>query len=118
MPEPFAPGKYNAKANPEYVNERFQRQDAQASVLIRDGVAGDGTLETIHRAQRAVASLEITQRLSNGQASIRTPLTVLNETREGNATVDSIATRADTDGDGVPDRNLTAVYGALFEANP
>ncbi|MCU4718308.1 MMPL family transporter [Halapricum hydrolyticum] len=118
LPEPFAPGEYNAKKNLEYVNERFQRQDAQASILIRGDVAADGTLSSIARAQRDVASRDVTQRLSNGQASIQTPLTVLNDTRERNATVAAIVSDADTDGDGIPDENLTAVYDALFETNP
>jgi len=120
LPEPFAPGEYNAKANLEYVNERFQRQDAQASILLRGEVASDGTLDVVRRSQSEIASKDITQRLSNGQASIQTPLTVLNETRAAsrsdafNRTFDA----ADTDNDGIPEENLTAVYDALFEANP
>ena len=120
LPEPFAPGEYNAKANLEYVNERFQRQDAQASILLRGDVASDGTLGTIQQSQSELASKDVTQRLSNGQASIQTPLTVLNETR---ATSQSDAfnrtfDRADTDNDGIPEENLTAVYDALFKTNP
>ncbi|MFW6018733.1 MAG: MMPL family transporter, partial [Halapricum sp.] len=118
LPEPFAPSEYSAKQNLEYVNERFQRQDAQASILIRGDVAAEQSLSRIQRAQRDVASKDATQRLSNGQASIQTPLTVLNDTRERNATVDAVATRYDTNDDGIPDENLTAVYDTLFEVNP
>ncbi|QCC51899.1 efflux RND transporter permease subunit [Halapricum salinum] len=121
LPEPFAPGDYRTKQNLEFVNERFQREDSQADILIRGDVAADGSLDRIKAAQTEAATSNVTLKLSGGQASVQTPLTVINETlagTNGNSEFREVVTAADTDGDGIPEENLTRVYDALFEVNP
>ena len=121
LPEPFAPGDYRTKQNLEFVNERFQREDSQADILIRGDVAADGSLDRIKAAQTEAATSNVTLKLSGGQASVQTPLTVINETlagTNGDSEFREVVTAADTDGDGIPEENLTRVYDALFEVNP
>ena len=124
LPEPFAPGDYQTKANLNYVNERFQREDQTADILIRGDVAADGALDQIKAAQSAAATSNVTLKLSGGQAAVQTPLTVINETKadttNGNSAFADLVTSpdVDTDGDGIPEENLTRVYDKLFEVNP
>jgi predicted RND superfamily exporter protein len=120
LPEPFAPGDYRTKANLEYVNERFQREDSTADILIRGDVATDSALEQLQRAQSETAGKEVTQILASGDASVKTPVSVLEETRQNPQfeDFDQFVADQDTDNDGLPDENVTAVYDRLFDLNP
>ena len=120
LPEPFAPGDYRTKANLEYVNERFQREDSTADILIRGDVATDGALERLQAGQSETAGKDVTQILASGDASVQTPVSVLEETRQNpqNEAFDQFVASQDTDDDGLPDENVTGVYDRLFELNP
>ncbi|MGB9985867.1 efflux RND transporter permease subunit [Salarchaeum japonicum] len=118
LPEPFKPHDYTAKKNLQYVNDNFLRQDSQAQILIEDGVTSDTALERLHDAQKAAAEKNVTVTLSGGDAAIQSPLTVMEEVAAQNETFNETYTAADTDGNGVPDRNVAAVYDALFAVAP
>jgi len=118
LPEPFTPGEYTAKANLEYVNERFVRQDSQAQILIRGSVTAENTLVRLNRTRAAAAEKPVTQTLSNGDPDIQDPLSVMESVAARNETFNATFVRADTNGDGVPDTNVTGVYDALFAAAP
>ena len=120
LPEPFAPGDYTAKKNLQYVNSHFQREDSQASILIKGDVATAGALDRMQRAQTAVANKSATQQYSSGDPAVQTPLTVLRATRQANNNTefDDLLTQSDTDGDGLPEKNVKAVYDAMFELSP
>ncbi|GAB7092911.1 hypothetical protein JCM30237_00630 [Halolamina litorea] len=123
LPEPFAPGEYTAKANLEYVNDNFVRQDSQAQILIRNdgggGITQADTLERIDAAERSAADKEdVTQTLSNGEARIQSPLTVMKSVAAENESFNESFAAADRNGDGVPDQNLAALYDDLYEAAP
>jgi len=123
LPEPFAPGDYTAKANLEYVNDNFLREDSQAQILIRsDGGGGITQADTLQRVdtaeQEAAEQDDVTQTLSNGEPRIESPLTVMEGVAAENETFNESFVAADTDGDGVPDRNIEALYDELFEVAP
>ena len=118
LPEPFAPGDYSAKANLQYVNDNFLRQDSQAQILIEGEITDPATLERLASAQATAAEQGVTQELSNGEASITSPLTVMREVAATDDAFGETFAAADTDGDGVPDRDLGALYDALFAAAP
>ncbi|SFR30366.1 MMPL family transporter [Halorubrum sodomense] len=122
LPEPFAPGDYTAKANLEYVNDNFLRQDSQAQILIRpDGgdLTDDDVLRRIAAAEATAVDKEnVTQTLSNGEPRIRSPLSVMESVAERNDAFAERFAAADANDDGVPDRNLEALYDELFEVAP
>jgi len=123
LPEPFAPSTYTAKANLEYVNDNFVRQDSQAQILIRQNSSGtltqDDVLERIAAAEDEAAAQEnVTQTLSNGEARIDSPLSVMESVAAENESFNESFVAADTDGDGVPDRNLGALYDDLYDVAP
>ncbi|GAA0657612.1 MMPL family transporter [Salarchaeum japonicum] len=118
LPEPFAPHDYTAKENLQYVNDNFLRQDSQAQILIEGEVSSDNALERLHDAQEAAGEKGVTVTLSGGEAAITSPLTVMEEVAAQNETFNETYTAADTDGNGVPDENVSGVYDALFAVAP
>ncbi|WP_276301132.1 MMPL family transporter [Halorussus lipolyticus] len=118
LPEPFAPGTYTAKANLEYVNENFLRQDSQAQVLIEGDVASASALEQVQSARDSAAEKDVVVVLSNGEPRIQSPLSVMSQVAAENETFNATLQSADTDGDGVPDKNVEQVYDELYEVAP
>jgi predicted RND superfamily exporter protein len=118
LPEPFAPGEYSAKENLEYVNDRFVREDSQAQILLEGDVNGDTALERVQAARDAAADEDTTQILSNGEPGIEGPLAAMQATAASDEQFASVFESADTDGDGVPEQNVSGVYDAFFDASP
>jgi predicted RND superfamily exporter protein len=118
LPEPFAPGEYSAKANLDYVDENFGRESSQAQILVQGSITDPGALDRVAAAQRNATEKGVVQTLSNGDADIRSPIGVMQQVAATNETFNATFTAADTDSDGVPDENLTAVYDGLFAVAP
>jgi predicted RND superfamily exporter protein len=114
LPEPFKPSEYNAKQQLEYVNDNFVREDSQAQLLLQGDVANADALAAAETASEEAAASNVTTKLADGKANIRSPLSVMRQVAATNATFNATFTAADTDGDGVPDRNVDAVYDSLF----
>ena len=121
LPEPFKPSQYTAKDNLEYVNEHFVRQDSQAQILVESSgtsVASAEALQEISAAQQRAANSSVAVVLSNDEAEIRSPLTVMRSVAASNETFNATFSAADTDGDGLPDRNVKQVFDTLFTVAP
>jgi predicted RND superfamily exporter protein len=114
LPEPFKPGDYTAKQHLEYVNQNFLREDSQAQILIDGDVTKPEALGAVETASEKAANAEPTKQLAGGGASIQSPLSVMRSVAATNESFNATFTTADTDGDGVPERNLKAVYDELF----
>ena len=118
LPEPLKPGDYSAKANLDYVDENFGRESSQAQILVEGSITDPGTLERIAAAERDATDKDAVQTLSNGDADIQSPVSVMRQVAATNETFNSTFSAADTDGDRIPDENLTAVYNSLFDVAP
>ncbi|MEF8813687.1 MAG: MMPL family transporter [Halovenus sp.] len=118
LPEPFAPGTYTAKPTLQFVNERFIRSDANAEILIEGDVTDGTILERVAAATADAGEQSATQRLASGEPAIDSPLSVLRTAAARDAAFRETVAGADTDGDGVPDRNIETVYDQLFETAP
>jgi predicted RND superfamily exporter protein len=118
LPEPFRPGEYSAKANLDYVNENFVREDSQAQILVEGDVATADALDRIQRPNDRATETDVVVVLSNGEPRIDSPVSVMDRVAARNETFNDTLAAADTDGDGVPDENVSAVYDALFAAAP
>ncbi|WP_049921279.1 MMPL family transporter [Halopiger djelfimassiliensis] len=117
LPAPMQPGDYRAADDLEYVNENFQRQDSQAQILVDGDVATAETMARLDRARDEAVASDVTYTLPNGEADVRGPLSVMEETAGQNESFNASFTAADTDGDGVPDRNVAELYDELFAVN-
>jgi len=118
LPEPFRPHDYTLKENLEFVNEHFVRGGAQAQILVRDNVANPDTLDRLATAERDAAESDAVVTLSSGEANIQSPLRTIQQVARQNASFNATVAAADTDGDGVPDRNIDGVYDHLFAVAP
>ncbi|WP_439026741.1 efflux RND transporter permease subunit [Haloarchaeobius sp. DT45] len=120
LPEPLKPGEYNAKRNLDYVNQHFQREDSQAQVLIKGGVTDPKTLRALDSAKQNIDDGEYDTPFAgaSGEVNTRSPLTVMAQVAAQNETFNQTFTASDTDGDGVPDRNVAQVYDQLFDVAP
>lgn len=118
LPEPFAPSTYTIKENLEYVNQRFVRETAQAQLLLQGEVATADTMAKLETVETRATEKDVTQILSNGEADITSPLSVLETVAARNETMNATLAAADTDGDRVPDRNVDEVYDTLFAVAP
>jgi predicted RND superfamily exporter protein len=118
LPEEMQPGEYSMRATFEYVNDNFLREDATAEFLFEGDVATADALERVNRTGELAAGKNVTVTLSNGEADVRSPLTVMRSVAATNETFNATLAASDTDGDGVPDRDVTGVYDALYETAP
>jgi predicted RND superfamily exporter protein len=121
LPEPFKPGEYSAKENLEYVNENFLRQDSQAQILIEGPVDTTEAMIELQESQTAAGNDSVApsvQILSDGNPDIQSPLSVMGSVAAENESFNATFQQADTNGDGVPDQNVEAVYDTLFATAP
>ncbi|QFU81331.1 MMPL family transporter [Natronorubrum aibiense] len=117
LPAGMAPGEYQAKNDLDYVNENFQREDTQAQILVEGDVGDDSTLEELADAEAEAAATDSVYTLPNGDADVRGPLSVMEETAAQNESFNESFEAADTDDNDVPDQNVEALYDELFEVN-
>ncbi|ELZ22371.1 hypothetical protein C475_17703 [Halosimplex carlsbadense 2-9-1] len=118
LPEEMQPGEYSMRATFEYVNDNFLREDATAEFLFEGEVATADALERVDRTGELAAEKGVTVTLSNGEADVRSPLTVMRSVAATNETFNATLAASDTDGDGVPDRDVAGVFDALYETAP
>ena len=114
---PFSPGEYHAKEDMEFVNERFQRDDVQAQLLVTGAVDDDETLDRVNATESAAADGDVVYTLPTGDADVQSPLATIDRVADENESFADTVGAADTTGDGVPDENVTAVYDELFEVD-
>ncbi|MFB6146669.1 MAG: MMPL family transporter, partial [Halobacteriaceae archaeon] len=118
LPDAVQPGDYDAKAALSYVNENFVRRDTTAQLLVRGGVTSANALERLHDARDRIADSGVAVILPNGEPNVRSPTTAMQAVAARNETFAALLRRSDTDGNGVPDQNLQAVYDAFYRAAP
>ena len=84
--------------------------------LIEDDVTADGTLEAIDAGVQQIESegVLITQ---SGVRTEQSPTTAMQRVAADHEAFAVTLEKADTDGDGIPDRNLEAVYDAFYAAD-
>ncbi|WP_049923964.1 efflux RND transporter permease subunit [Halopiger djelfimassiliensis] len=120
LPEPFAPGEYEVSENLEYLSDNFRQrgEEAEGQILIRGNVTAPALLTATDDVTRNTNSSGTVVVGSDGRAAIESPTSVLRAVASENQTVADAIEARDTDGDGLPDRDVAAVYDLLFDAAP
>jgi len=118
LPGPVAPGTYTAETAIETLDADFVRQDTTATILVRGDVTDSGTLARIDSARANASDLTATETYADGEAAITDPVTVMDRVAATNESFNETYASADTNGDGVPDENVTAVYDELYRVAP
>lgn len=118
LPETLQPGEYSAKENLHYTNDRFVRHGFQTEILVEGDITSPDSLERVAEAEAEAGTRDVTVVLANGEPNTVSPLTVMERVGARNGSFNATYSTADTDGDGIPDRNLKAVYDHLYEVAP
>ncbi|WP_254523884.1 efflux RND transporter permease subunit [Natrinema caseinilyticum] len=115
LPGSLQPGEYQAKNDLDYVNDHFQREDSQAQILVEGTVSDPAVLERIDAARSEAADSDTAYELATGEADVQDPLSTMESVAGRNESFEESFEAADTDGDDVPDENVSALYDQLFE---
>ncbi|MFC7073774.1 RND family transporter [Halovenus rubra] len=89
---------------------------AQSTILVDGNVTADSTLEDIDRGVADIEEEGLLVTQSSGQAE-QSPTTAMARIAKENETFATVLSQADTNGNGVPDQNLEAVYDAFYAAD-
>ncbi|MFB6188282.1 MAG: RND family transporter [Halapricum sp.] len=120
LPGPFRPGDYHLREDAMYLNDKFvqSRDRSQAEFLLEGPVTDPGTLDRVAAGRRDLANTSTAVRLADGGLQTTGPIETIQSVAARNETVAGLVQQADTDDDGVPDRNLGAIYDAVYAAAP
>jgi preprotein translocase subunit SecF len=120
LPEPFQPSDYALLDQATFLNDEFvqARGQSNAMILIEGDVTGPDTLERVATARTDLAKKTTPIRLASGELETADPVRTIRDVASENETVARVVAASDTDGDGIPDSNLTGVYDAVRGAAP
>ncbi|WP_255150097.1 efflux RND transporter permease subunit [Halorarius halobius] len=121
LPGPVGWDVSEASKHRSYVDDQYraadEAQQPRSSVLLEGDVTDPSALDRVQAVQQATGESKVVYQ-RDGAAAVRSPLTVISAVAAEGETVAETVAAADTDGDGVPDRNLEAVYDAVYAAAP
>ncbi|WP_135822318.1 efflux RND transporter permease subunit [Halostella litorea] len=120
LPDPLGWEPSDVAEQQQHVEQVYQpasSDDAiQSRILVEGNVTDPDTLEDIDAGVGRIdeTGLLVTE---SGVRGERSPTTEMRRVAAENETFAAVLERADTDGNGVPDRNLSAVYDAFYAAD-
>jgi len=120
VPEPFRPGDYAVREQAIYLNEQFVRSQerSEAVFLVEGPVTDPDTLERLAAGRERLANAATPVTLADGELRVTGPLETIRAVAADNGSVAAQLNASDGDGDGVPDRDLAALYDAVYAAAP
>ncbi|MGB9985963.1 efflux RND transporter permease subunit [Salarchaeum japonicum] len=120
LPGPFQPSDYSLVENAEYLQDSFvqDRDQSTGLLLVRGDVTNPRMLDALDAGRADLRNASSTVTLADGTLSATGPLETIDTVAARNDTVAAVVADADTDGDGVPDEDLAAVYDAVYAAAP
>ena len=123
LPDPVGWEVSAYSENSNYVADAYRAADqadrSRSTILIEHpgGAADPAVLATVERVTDAAGDYDPVL-ARGGSVPVRSPLTVLSSVAAEDEALAETLADADTDGDGVPDRNVAGVYDALYAAAP
>lgn len=120
LPGPLGWEPSDIPSQQQHAQEAYQPANAddavQSQILIREGVTGDSTLEDIEAGVQRMEDdgLLVSQTTVQPEQS---PTSEMRRVAAENESFAAVFQQADTDGNGVPDRNLETVYDAFYTAD-
>ncbi len=121
LPGPLGWDQAAYEKRSSYVDDQYREADEsqrrQSQILIEGDVTAPKALERVHESQQAARDTDVVFE-QGGTAPFVSPLSVMQEAAARDDEFAELYHESDTDGDGVPDRNVEAVYDALYETAP
>ncbi|WP_135852119.1 efflux RND transporter permease subunit [Halorussus salinus] len=120
LPGPLRPGDYDLRENVVYLNDNFvqSRDRSQAQILVEGPVASPNTLDRLAAAREEINRSSSAITLASGRPSVDGPISTIRRVSARNDSFAQVVAERDADGDGIPDRDLEAVYDALYATAP
>ncbi|MFB1063658.1 RND family transporter [Natrinema sp. H-ect4] len=123
LPGPLAWEVADYDRHQRHVREAYRPRAAgdgdRFQLLIEGDVTADGSLERVRAGlERGEETGAIPEESARTDADVRSPLSVMETAAAENDSFAATLESADTDGDGVPDRDLESVYDALYATAP
>jgi len=118
LPEPLVPSEYEVRETQQYLYANFQSPDQQVHILVEGNVTSPAALDAIAAAERDGANRSITFTRPTGDPAVTGPVGAMQAVARTNDTFATQFARADTDGDGVPDRDVAALFDSFAETAP
>ncbi|WP_232701999.1 efflux RND transporter permease subunit [Halobacterium wangiae] len=121
LPEPLAWEVPEPRTNYDYVAAHYRSVDESDRVvsylLVEGEVTDDAALASLQTAKSDLADSEAVFSRGDG-VPYQSPVSVMQSVAAQDDEFAGVLADADTDGDGVPDRNVDAVYDALYATAP
>ena len=115
-PGPLAPAEYTATASISYLEDTFETgEDDEVTIYVEGPVRESWTLESIDRAGRDPPETFVTD--DGGAASAESIVDVIQREAANDPDFGRLVEANDVSGNGIPDRNLGAIYDALLESD-
>ncbi|NHN49229.1 MMPL family transporter [Halostella sp. JP-L12] len=118
LPDPIAPRTYTAETAIDTLDQDFVRQDTTATILVRGDVTDPATLDRLDAARTNASDMSATETYADGKPAVTDPITVMDRVATDNESFNRTLSVADTDGDGIPGENVSAVYDELYRVAP
>ena len=119
LPDPIGWDRHPYHDRDDHVRETYRPATAdqalRSHILLDGDVTGDGTLVGIADGIDHLESENLLVQAESG--GVESPLSAIRTVADRNATVAVMVDRADSNGDGVPDRNVETLYDALYAAD-
>ena len=116
LPEPFAPGDYDAVATLNFLEDEFtSSQGGSVTIYVRGRMENDAALERIHRAGEDPPEEFVTD--GNRRAESTSIVTIIRDRADRDPAFAALVDRNDRNNNGVPDDNLPTIYREL-DASP
>jgi predicted RND superfamily exporter protein len=120
LPGPLGWETGDVPAQTDHVDETYQPADEDAAIqsriLVEGNVTSNSTLADIDQGVQAIGDEGLLVDHA-GARTERSPLTTMERVAEENETFAAMFQNADTNGDGIPDQNIEALYDGLYAAD-
>jgi hydrophobe/amphiphile efflux-3 (HAE3) family protein len=118
LPGPIAPGTYTAEQAIDTLDADFVRRDTTATILVRGNVTDAATLDRLDAARENASDMEAMETYAGGEPAVTDPITVMESVAADNESFNQTLAAADSDDDGIPDENVSAVFDELGTVAP
>ena len=114
LPEPFRPSDYTVTTTVNYLEDNFaSTQQDSTTIYVEAPMTRGSVLESIHHANEDPPDSMLRE---GNHADTTSIITVIDSHAERDPEFAALVERNDIDDDGVPDRNLRAVYDYLLDS--
>jgi len=118
LPEPLRPSEYDLRETRQFIFTNFQSPDQRVNVVVDGNVTAPAALEGVAASERAAADRAVTFRGPTGDPAVGGPVGAMQDVAQTDEAFATRLAQADVDDDGLPDRNLSAVYDQFYQAAP